>query len=310
MLARRSGIGAAALLLGWACGGPSGSAPDTCEEGREACPCFRNQSCDSGLECRSGVCVVENEATGGQGPASGGGSPGGAEGGEDPGAGGSPTSGGAATTGGTSPEGGSPGAEGGSPGAEGGAPGTEGGSQPELGGTGGSDPGTGGTMASGGALPTGGASGGSATGGEFPVEGSGYSGTGCHISGTMASGDYAHIGHNMYRGAALFDASGYDGISFYARAPSSISVMVGIGQENNEPSYGLCETDVTCYQYPGVTLSVSTEWTRYVVPFSDMQSSPPDLVPVTPARIKHFQFSMQPGAYDFWLDELYFVRAQ
>jgi hypothetical protein len=28
----------------------------------------------------------------------------------------------------------------------------------------------------------------------------------------------------------------------------------------------------------------------------------------TPATIKHFQFAMPPGSFDFWLDELYFVR--
>ena len=55
---------------------------------------------------------------------------------------------------------------------------------------------------------------------------------------------------------------------------------------------------------------MATTWTRYVALFADMQTSPPGIVPTTPATMKHIQFSMEAGAYDFTVDELYFVARQ
>jgi hypothetical protein len=146
--------------------------------------------------------------------------------------------------------------------------------------------------------------------GAFPMTAGGYVGSCARIWGTMAQADYAHVGHNMYRGAAIFNASAYAGVSFYAKAASPISVRVGLGQQNNEPTYGLCTPDVTCYKYPEVTITVGTAWTRHVALFADMQTSPPGVVPTTPGTLKHIQFSMEAGAYDFYVDELYFVARQ
>jgi hypothetical protein len=146
--------------------------------------------------------------------------------------------------------------------------------------------------------------------GAFPMTSGGYIGSAARVYGTMAQADYAHIGHNMYRGAAIFNASAYAGVSFYAKAAAPISVRVGLGQQNNVPDYGLCTPDVTCYKYPEATISVGTAWTRHVVLFSEMQTSPPGVVPTTPGTLKAIQFSMEPGAYDFYVDELYFVTRQ
>jgi hypothetical protein len=143
--------------------------------------------------------------------------------------------------------------------------------------------------------------------GAFPMVSGGYIGSAARIYGTMANGDYAHIGHNMYRGASLFNASAYDGISFFAKAAAPVNVQIGLGQQNNEPTYGQCTPDVTCYKYPGVTINVGTAWTRYVVLFSAMMTEPPGIVPTTPGTLKHIQFSMSAGTYDFYVDELYFV---
>ena len=145
--------------------------------------------------------------------------------------------------------------------------------------------------------------------GSFPMTSGGYIGTGAHVTGSVTSGDYAQIGHVMYRSSVLFDASAYDGISFYARAAAPLAVKVGLAQENNDPSYGLCVEDVTCYNYPASVVNVGTEWQRFVVPFSALASDPGQVeVAPTPGTIKHFQFSMPPGSFDFWIDELYFVR--
>lgn len=149
--------------------------------------------------------------------------------------------------------------------------------------------------------------------GSFPMSAGGYAGSAAHVTGTMAADDYAQLGMNMLLGSDLFDANAYDGISFWAMSPTGLSIQVEIAQQNNDPTYGVCTTDITCYQYPRTPVAVTPTWTRYVVPFSSMVSEPlPDgsLVPVTPAAVKHFQFSMPVGSFDFWIDEVYFVRAK
>lgn len=149
--------------------------------------------------------------------------------------------------------------------------------------------------------------------GSFPMSADGYVGKAAHVTGTVAAGDYAQLGMNMLLGSDLYDASAYDGISFWAKSPAPLIVEVKIAQKNNDPSYGVCETGITCYKYPHTPIAVGTTWTRYVVPFASMVSDPlPDggLVPVTPEAVKHFQFSMPVGVFDFWIDEVYFVRAK
>ncbi len=146
--------------------------------------------------------------------------------------------------------------------------------------------------------------------GTFPMTSGGYAGTSARVVGTVAPGDYAHVGHVMYRGSELFDASDYDGISFYAKAGAAINVRVELAQENSDPFYGLCVEDVSCYNNPALTIAVGTEWTRFVVPFAALTTNP-DLpaLAVTPGTIKHWQFAMPVGDFDFWLDDLYFVQA-
>lgn len=145
--------------------------------------------------------------------------------------------------------------------------------------------------------------------GTFQMSSGGFDGTAAHVTGTNGEGDYATLGHVMYLGSALFDASAYAGISFEAKATAPLSVGVALAQENNDPSYGLCVDDVSCYDYPRITLEIGTSWQRFVVLFSELKADPslPDLA-VTPDRIKHWQFEMPAGDFDFWVDDLYFVN--
>jgi hypothetical protein len=147
--------------------------------------------------------------------------------------------------------------------------------------------------------------------GSFPMSSGGVTGTAAHVTGNVAATDFASLGLVMYFGSAIFDASAYDGISFQAKAAAPLVVAVALAQENNDPSYGLCVEDVSCYNYPQVMLEIGTEWTRYVVPFAALTTDPslPKL-PTTPDRIKHWQFSFQTGDFDLWVDDVYFVQAQ
>src|SRR5687767_6185787 len=85
------------IALGWAAGCSEKSGDDDdCAAGTERCPCDRN-TCNTGLTCLSGVCVV---------------SPGGASGGGNGGAAGSTGKAGSPPAGGSSQTGGSGGSAG------------------------------------------------------------------------------------------------------------------------------------------------------------------------------------------------------
>ena len=147
-----------------------------------------------------------------------------------------------------------------------------------------------------------------------PMSSGGYLGTAAHVTGTRAGviEEYAKFGINMRRGGqGLFDASRYDGISFYARADKPMEIQVWMGQENTEPSCGLCAAMKTCYNSPKLAVTIGSVWSRFVVPFDALLSDPVPgggRVPVTPATITQFGFTMPPGAFDFWIDEIYFVQ--
>jgi hypothetical protein len=135
-----------------------------------------------------------------------------------------------------------------------------------------------------------------------------YMGTSLHFSGTVMTG-HALFGVNINVGATFFNASAYDGMSFWARAPVPAMVRVGVGQQNTDSN---CSVDAgTCYDHPSLTVQVGTTWSRIVVPFSLLvpENGPNPNVPTTPDAIKHFQWGMPPaGAFSVFVDEIYFIK--
>ena len=141
--------------------------------------------------------------------------------------------------------------------------------------------------------------------GTFFMSSGGYLGTAAHVTGTRSGAieEYVAFGINMRRGGqGLFDASRYDGISFYAKADKPMEIEVEMGQQNTVASGYIC---------PKLAVTIGTVWRRFVVPFGAFRSDPVPgggRVPVTLATITQFAFRMPPGAFDFWVNEIYFVR--
>jgi hypothetical protein len=135
-----------------------------------------------------------------------------------------------------------------------------------------------------------------------------YMGKCLHATGTVMTG-HALFGVNILENDGYYNASSYDGISFWGKADVPSMIRVGVGQMNTE---GTCSVDAgTCYDHPSLTVTVGTTWTKFVVPFAALvpENGPNPNVPTTPDSIKHFQWSMPPaGAFSFYLDEIYFVR--
>src|SRR5688572_18128428 len=56
-------VGVAAAIAAGACGGgDEGKDQPECEVGTEACPCYRDDTCNDGLECLSDLCVFDPDA--------------------------------------------------------------------------------------------------------------------------------------------------------------------------------------------------------------------------------------------------------
>ncbi|HEX3776334.1 MAG TPA: hypothetical protein VHV51_17800 [Polyangiaceae bacterium] len=160
-------------------------------------------------------------------------------------------------------------------------------------------------------------------------------------NGTMKSMHF--MGSNLTAwGAALaaelangcpFDASKYGGITFYAKGTSTVfegtnKLLVLVGNPEYIPTEngGFCNdtavpADPACYARHRVTISLTADWTKYTINWSDLQ--PPSYYTTGhafgPDRIRDIVFNasgpsdvtgMPPGTpatFDVYVDELAFV---
>jgi hypothetical protein len=144
----------------------------------------------------------------------------------------------------------------------------------------------------------------------FYMQDAGYIGKGVHVTGSVMTG-HALFGDEIQSSTLPFDASMYDGLSFWGKADVSTLVRVGVGQPNTE--MGTCQADAggTCYDHPSLNVQLGTTWTRFVVPFAALvpENGPNPNVPTTPSMIKHVQWGiLSAGAFSVYVDEIYFVK--
>lgn len=126
-----------------------------------------------------------------------------------------------------------------------------------------------------------------------------------------------------------FDASAWEGISFWARlgdGPSNraITVIVGDAETSGAPyaepnESGQTECLTTDIKYDslkcdpfGVVVTLTREWAFYAIPFGQLkqkgygQKAPRGAI--DPTRIRRFQISTSTGDWDFYVDDLAFFR--
>jgi endoglucanase len=155
-----------------------------------------------------------------------------------------------------------------------------------------------------------------AAGSIFPPATGGNAGSAraAHFSGTIAAGSaaYAGFGADMLTPKALYSASKYTGISFFAKkgsAAASGAVRVKVPDRNTDPIGGIC---TSCFNDFGVDLALTTTWTKYTIPFGTMTQLPgwgaPNPAHVDPTGIAAVQFQVTAAgaAYDVWIDDLTF----
>ena len=146
------------------------------------------------------------------------------------------------------------------------------------------------------------------------VEGGHDSKYAVEMKGKLAAASivYAAMGLNFLDPKEPYDASKYEGVSFYAkRAPTSTSrVIVKMPDVNTDPDGGVCSA---CFNDFFTAVDVGDKWQRYVVPFHDMRQEGEWGTPRKPhidsKKVYAIHWEVKaPGAdFDVWVDDIAFV---
>lgn len=152
-------------------------------------------------------------------------------------------------------------------------------------------------------------------GGVFETTAGGVNGSknALRMSGTVANGQivYAGMGMNLTDPKDTYDATRYQGVSFYAkRGPGTTrKVRFKVPDANTDPDGGQC---TACYNDFGLEIKLSEEWQQFTIPFDKLKQEPgwgsPRPSSVAADKIFAVQFQVkEPGAFDVWVDDVAFT---
>jgi hypothetical protein len=138
--------------------------------------------------------------------------------------------------------------------------------------------------------------------GVLHITGSGlaeYSGIGAGLRWTESGDEFCY-----------YDASYYEGITFWARGNSPIRVAFQTPAVRPVAEGGTCAT-TSCYDAHGYNVSLSSVWTRYRIAFDAISQAGwgTNVGPFHPEELFTIEFQFNPGAnYDIQIDDLAFYR--
>jgi Carbohydrate binding domain (family 11) len=152
-------------------------------------------------------------------------------------------------------------------------------------------------------------------GGTFTVvEGGHESKFAVNVKGKLAGKSivYAAMGLNFRDPKEAYDASMYEGITFWAKiGPGSTpKMLVKLPDGNTDPDGQVCQA---CFNDFGATVTLTNQWQRVVLPFRDLRQEGDWGAPRKPhADSKklfaiHFEAKTPGSDYDFWVDDIAFV---
>jgi endoglucanase len=151
-------------------------------------------------------------------------------------------------------------------------------------------------------------------GGTFTlVEGGHDSKFAVEVKGKLAGKSivYAAMGLNFRDPKEAYDASMYEGITFWAKSgtgPAKMTVKMPDG--NTDPDGQVC---TACFNDYGAQITLTNQWQRIVLPFRALRQEPdwgaPRKPHVDPKRLFaiHFEAKTPGSDYDFWIDDIAFV---
>lgn len=147
----------------------------------------------------------------------------------------------------------------------------------------------------------------------FHVGGANGSMYGARFYGDTGNGNivFAGFGMNLKEPKDGYDASAYEGITFFGRrAPDSIAkVRLKVPDRQTDPGGGVC---TECFNDFGKDFVFTEEWQQYIVPFGTMEQMPdwgePRPSSVDPTALYAVQFQVAtPGVhFDIWVDDISF----
>jgi endoglucanase len=145
---------------------------------------------------------------------------------------------------------------------------------------------------------------GGANGSKFAANAKGHVGHGQVV--------FAAVGMNFVDPMALYDASAYKGISFWAKkGPDSYAkVRLKVPDVSTHEAGGVC---TECFNDFGADLTLTDSWQHFVIPWRKMRQMPdwgsPRPHMVKPAKLFGIQWQVnQPGAdFDIWIDDVEFL---
>jgi endoglucanase len=158
-----------------------------------------------------------------------------------------------------------------------------------------------------------------APGGPFTMTPGGVSGKGmsAHMSGTVTNGGeiFAGMGLDFTESRQSYDASKYGGLAFFAKKGSApvARVHVKIPDVNTDPAGKVC---TKCSNDFGAYVDLTSEWTRYEVPFYLAQQEKGWGIP-QPSSIAadqiygiKWQVSVPGAKFDIWVDDVTFIGCE
>jgi endoglucanase len=127
-----------------------------------------------------------------------------------------------------------------------------------------------------------------------------------------SEGAFAGLGFNFTEPQAGFDASKYEGISFYARrgADSTASVRLKVPDRATSPEGGECSE---CFNDFGAEIELAETWQHYVYRFEELEQLPgwgaprPASIDATALFGIQFQATGADAKFDVWIDDVVFL---
>jgi hypothetical protein len=123
---------------------------------------------------------------------------------------------------------------------------------------------------------------------------------------------YAAMGLNFLDPKGPYDASAFEGITFFVKhAAGKIGrLRIKLPDGNTDPDGQICSA---CFNDYGTDVSVGEQWQRVVIPFRDLKQEPDWGAPRKPhvdskkVYAIHFEAKVPGGDYDFLIDDIAFI---
>lgn len=153
-------------------------------------------------------------------------------------------------------------------------------------------------------------------GGTFSMTPGGANGTGhaARMHGQIGGGDvlYAGMGVNFVDPKGQYDASAYQGITFWGKkgAGSTGKVRLKVPDVNTDPDGGVCSE---CFNDFGMDLVFTDQWRQYIIPFRSMKQMKgwgnPLKSGIEPSKLYAIQFQVNEknAPFDIWIDDIQFT---